>query len=299
MKDEILFYNNVMKNGNSKGEINTFKKKIKYILRNLIYYKYSKKLAQFIINDEYLKDKIYNYPVLCSKIHRPYITNTFQMKEKVEIIISSYTFLSEYFNKNFLLEIYKEGISKICEVEGKNTEKLIFCFKIYTDFEKEGEFNIICENQEGGQFSKLTFSINEKKIIIGGLQGMQKNGNMEEIKKITKNFYGIFPKRLVIELLYSLFPDYDKIAVGNKGHIYLSLRYKFKKSRKINTDYNEFWESLGSKKENNVFWTLPKKIIRKNIEDIPSKKRSQYTNKYKILDELNERVKEFLMTKAI
>ena len=297
MKDEILFYNNVMKNGNSKGEINTFKKKIKYILRNLIYYKYSKKLAQFIINDEYLKDKIYNYPVLCSKIHRPYITNTFKMKEKVEIIISSYTFLNEYFNKNFLLEIYKEGISKICEVEGKNTEKLIFYFKIYTDFEKEGEFNIICKNQEGEQFSKLTFSINEKKIIIGGLQGMQKNGNMEEIKKITKNFYGIFPKRLVIELLYSLFPDYDKIAVGNKGHIYLSLRYKFKKSRKINADYDEFWESLGSKKVDNIFCTLPPKIIRKSMEDIPSKKRSQYINKYKILDELNSRVKEFLLTR--
>jgi len=148
------------------------RKKIKYILRNLIYYKYSKKLAQFIMNDKYLKDKIYNYPVLCSKIHRPYITNSFKMKEKVKIIISSYTFLNTHFNKIFLLELYKNGISKICEIEGKNSEKLIFYFKIYTDFEKEGEFNIICENQEGEQFSKLTFAINEKKIIIGGLQGM-------------------------------------------------------------------------------------------------------------------------------
>ena len=297
MKDEILFYNNVMKNGNSKGEINTFKKKIKYIVRNLIYYKYSKKLAQFIMNDEYLKDKIYNYPVLCSKIHRPYITNSFKMKEKLEIIISSYTFLNKYFNKKFLLEIFKKSIYKICEIEGKNEEKLIFYFKIYTDFEKEGEFNIICENQEGEQFSKLTFSVNEEKIIIGGLQGMSKNGNTEEIKKITKNFYGIFPKRLVIEVLYSLFPDYDKIAVGNKGHIYLSLRYKFKKSRKINADYDEFWESLGSEKLNSTFWILPIKIVRKSIEDVPSKKRSQYTNKYKVFDELNERVKEFLLTR--
>ena len=201
-------------------------------MRNLIYYKYSKKLAQFIMNDEYLKDKIYNYPVLCSKIHRPYITNSFKIKEKLEIIISSYTFLNKYFNKKFLLEIFKKSIYKICEIEGKNEEKLIFYFKIYTDFEKEGEFNIICENQEGEQFSKLTFSVNEEKIIIGGLQGMSKNGNTEEIRKITKNFYGIFPKRLVIEVLYSLFPDYDKIAVGNKGHIYLSLRYKFKKAEK-------------------------------------------------------------------
>ncbi|RRD38588.1 DUF535 domain-containing protein [Fusobacterium nucleatum] len=299
MKNEILFYNNVMKNGNSKGEINTFKKKIKYIVRNLIYYKYSKKLAQFIMNDEYLKDKIYNYPVLCSKIHRPYITNSFKMKEKLEIIISSYTFLNKYFNKKFLLEIFKKSIYKICEIEGKNEEKLIFYFKIYTDFEKEGEFNIICENQEGEQFSKLTFSVNEEKIIIGGLQGMSKNGNTEEIKKITKNFYGVFPKRLVIEVLYSLFPDYDKIAVGNKGHIYLSLRYKFKKSRKINADYDEFWESLGSEKLNSTFWRLPIKIVRKSIEDVPSKKRSQYTNKYKVFDELNERVKEFLLAETI
>ena len=299
MKEEILFYNNIMKNGTSKGEINTFKKKIKYILRNLIYYKYSKKLAQFIMNDKYLKDKIYNYPVLCSKIHRPYITNSFKMKEKVKIIISSYTFLNTHFNKIFLLELYKNGICKICEIEGKNSEKLIFYFKIYTDFEKEGEFNIICENQEGEQFSKLTFAINEKKIIIGGLQGMQKNGNTEEIKKTTKNFYGVFPKRLVIEVLYSLFPSYDKIAVGNKGHIYLSLRYKFKKSRKINADYDEFWESLSSEKLDNIFWTLPTKILRKSIKDIPSKKRSQYTNKYRILDELNGKVKEFLLTRTI
>ena len=195
--------------------------------------------------------------------------------------------------------IYNSIICKICEIEGKNSEKLIFYLKIYTDFEKEGEFNIVCTNQEKEQFSKLTFAVNNGKIIIGGLQGMQKNKSTEEIKKTTKNFYGIFPKRLLIEVLYLLFPNYDKIAVGNKGHIYLSLRYKFKKNRKINADYDEFWESLGSQKEDDIFWSLPKRIARKNIEDIPSKKSSQYTNKYKILDELNDRVKNFLLTRVV
>lgn len=297
MKEEILFYNEVMKKGTSKGEINTFKKKIKYILRNLIYYKYSKKIAKFIMNDKYLKDKIYNYPVLCSKIHRPYITNTFNMKQKVETIISSYNFLNAYFKEDFLSELYENGIYKILEIEGKNSEKLIFYFKMYTDFEKEGEFNIICTNEIGEQLSKLTFAFNEDNIIIGGLQGMKKNKNTEEIKRVTKNFYGIFPKRFVIEVLYSLFPSYNKIAVGNDGHIYLSLRYKFKKCRKINADYDEFWKSLGSEKKNNIFWDLPKKIERKNIEDIPSKKRSQYINKYRILDNLNQMTKDFLLTK--
>ena len=76
MKKELQFYLSVMKNGSNKGEINTLKKKIKYVFRNLVYYKYAKKLASFIMNDKFLNENIYKYPVLCSKIHRPYITNS-------------------------------------------------------------------------------------------------------------------------------------------------------------------------------------------------------------------------------
>lgn len=294
MKKELQFYLSVMKNGSNKGEINTLKKKIKYVFRNLIYYKYTKKLASFIMNDKFLNENIYKYPVLCSKIHRPYITNSIKQQKKVNIITSSYNFINNFFKEDFLNELYKNGSCKICEIEGKNEEKLFFYFKIYTDFEKEGEFNIICNNREGVQISKLTFSFNENKLIIGGLQGMQKDGNTEEIKKITKNFYGEFPKKMTIEVLYSLFPELEKIAVGNDGHIYLSLRYKYKSSRKISADYDEFWESLGSKKVDSIFWLLPKELVRKKIEDIPSKKRSQYTNRYKVLDTLEENIKIFL-----
>ena len=99
---------------------------------------------------------------------------------------------------------------------------------------------------------------------------------------------------MTIEVLYSLFPELEKIAVGNDGHIYLSLRYKYKSSRKISADYDEFWESLGSKKVDSIFWLLPKELVRKKIEDIPSKKRSQYTNRYKVLDTLEENIKIFL-----
>ena len=95
------------------------------------------------------------------------------------------------------------------------------------------EFTLLnSPNNSGSRILVKQGPVNNGKIIIGGLQGMQKNKSTEEIKKTTKNFYGIFPKRLLIEVLYLLFPNYDKIAVGNKGHIYLSLRYKFKKNRK-------------------------------------------------------------------
>ena len=182
---------------------------------------------------------------------------------------------------------------KICEVEGKNEEKLSFYINAFTTFDKEGEFSLICSNSQEEQLAKLTFAINEKdEILIGGLQGMDKDGDADEIKRATKNFYGLFPKRLVAEILYLLFPENKKYAVGNNGHIYLSLRYKFRKT--INADYDEFWKSLGATKEDKIFWSLPEEIVRKNIEDIESKKRSQYRSRYKILDELKELVEKFM-----
>lgn len=296
MKKELNFYFSAMKNSTNKGEINTFKKKIKYIFRNLIFYKYSKKLANFILNDKFLKENIYKYPALCSKIHRPYLANSIKLEDKVNIIISSYIFLNNYFKDSFLAELYEKGIYKICEIEGKNEEQLFFYLKVYTDFEKEGEFNLICTDKSGNQLVKLTFAVDNNKIVIAGLQGMKKDENLEKIKYVTKNFYGIFPKKITLEVLYLLFSNFQKKAVSNNGHVYLSLRYKFKKYRKINVDYDEFWESLGAKKENETFWLLPEKLTRKSIEDIPSKKRSQYTNRYKILDELKDKVDSFLLT---
>ena len=137
MKKELNFYFSAIKNSTNKGEINTLKKKIKYIFRNLIFYKYSKKLANFILNDKFLKENIHKYPALCSKIHRPYLANSIKLEDKANIIISSYIFLNNYFKDNFLAELYEKGIYKICEIEGKNEEQLFFYLKVYTDFEKK------------------------------------------------------------------------------------------------------------------------------------------------------------------
>ena len=293
MKKEILFYNSLLNYRSPKNKIKAFKRKFKYISRNIFYYKYFKEIIDFILDNKYLKDEVYKYPVLCSKVHRPYITNIFNKEEKLKIIKSSYKFLENKFNENFLKQLYREMEIKICEVEGKNEEKLSFYINAFTTFDKEGEFSLICSNSQEEQLAKLTFAINEKdEILIGGLQGMDKDGDADEIKRATKNFYGLFPKRLVAEILYLLFPENKKYAVGNNGHIYLSLRYKFRKT--INADYDEFWKSLGATKENKIFWSLPEEIVRKNIEDIESKKRSQYRSRYKILDELKELVKEFI-----
>lgn len=289
---ELKFYSTVMKKGVSKGQVNTFKKKIKYIIRNIIFFKHSKKIANFIMNHKYLKNEIYRYPVLCSKIQRPYISNFFNMNKKVETILSSYEFLDNYFSKNILDTLYHDGEITVCQVQGKDEKNYIIKLHLYTDFEKEGEFNLNCYDENENQLSKLTFAFSGGTLLIGGLQGLEKDGDQELLKIATKNLYGVFPKKLVIEGLYYLFPNCKKLAISNKGHIYLSSRYKYKKYRKINADYDEFWESFGGV-INSEFWLLPEEIKRKNIEDIPSKKRSLYNNRFALLDRLKDSIEDF------
>ena len=244
------------------------------------------------MSHKYLKNEVYRYPVLCSKIHRPYISNFLKMRDKVDIIISSYRFLDSFFNDEALADLYKTGEIKICEVTGKNDEKFSIVLNLYTNFEKEGEFNLICYNGENKMLAKLTFAAVNKQIIIGGLQGLEKDEDPEIIKKATKDLYGTFPKKLLIEALYDFAPDYSKIAVGNESHIYLSARYKFKKYRTISADYDEFWESLMGEKKHHM-WFLPDVIERKNIEDVPSKKRSMYNNRFRVLDAMKESIDDF------
>ncbi len=294
MKQEILFYWKVMQHGVSKGEVNTFQKKVKYIFRNIVYYPWAKQISDFLQNHPYLSKEVYRYPVLCSKIHRPYMTHSFSMQKKVDTILSSYRYIDEFFQEESLRSLYREGKVKILQIQGKEETNIEAYLKLYSQYEKEGEFNIVLYWGEI-LLATLTFSILDGKLWIGGLQGLGRTHTDPEIlKQITKNFYGIFPKRLIIEVFYALFPE-EKIAVGNASHIYLAARYKHQEKRKIHADYDEFWESLGAKEQiGEALWHLPKKLIRKTVEEIPSKKRSQYRNRYAILDEIQARVLEFL-----
>lgn len=293
MKKEIDFYNKVMQHWFDKNTTHRLRKQVKFISRNLFCYSEAKEIANFVMEHPYLSRYIYDYPMLCSKLHKPYMTYILGNREKIEILFSSYRYLDRYFSKETLERLYREKQIKILEISGKSGECLTAYFRIFTNYDKEGEFNLHLYQGEN-LLATLTFSIWKRILFIGGLQGLGRNNNDPEIlKAVTKDFYGIFPKRLLIEIFYHLFPE-DKMAVGNQNHIYLAQRYRYKAERKVKADYDEFWESLGAKQRENGLWSLPKSLVRKSMEEIPSKKRSQYRSRYELLDRLEILVSEFL-----
>ena len=290
----LQLYFDIMKKGKGKGQINTLKKQIKFIFRTIVYLPFSLQVGEFILKHEKLKNNIFGYPMLISKVHRPYLVKNLKTNEKVKSIIESYKFIDAFFPVELNDELYKNGKILLSHFPVKDGSfyKIYLC--IYTNFEKEGEINIkltdSCENIIG----TLTFVIikqkDKKTILIGGVQGASKDLNEEYIKNCTKNMYGLFPKKLLFEALCFLEKatkiNFTKAATGNSTHIYTSERYTSR--RIIHSDYDSFWKTLNATQLENKLWYFPKSIKRKSLEEIPSKKRSQYQKRYNLLDSIEE-----------
>jgi uncharacterized protein VirK/YbjX len=188
--------------------------------------------------------------------------------------------------------LYTDGKVKIGEITGNKEELFEINLALYPHYDKEGEFNLILTNSDKVVLSTLTFSLQKVKdgfrIFVGGLQGAGRDVDHNLIKTATKNMYGIFPKKILMESLYFLEKSLDmkieKICVGNAQHVYTAKRYKRK--RTIHSSYDEFWESLNGKVLNSGLWLLPQKLERKDILEVVSKKRGQYRKRYTLLDEL-------------
>ena len=76
--------------------------------------------------------------------------------------------------------------------------------------------------------------------------------------------------------LGTAFPVEQIVAVSNDTHIYRSWRYRKKKEGKLLADYDSFWISIGGEKQDSGNFMLPLVMPRKPMEEIASKKRSEY-----------------------
>lgn len=275
----------------------TVKQKAKFILRSIFCFYSQYKLTIFIINNKNLSLKKESHQKIISKLHKPYLQKKFKNKDKLNAIIENYIFFDKFFPEFVKTKLLSNNSLKIVSFCGSNNEKYSVKLVLLPDYLKEGEFSLILKNSNEIILSTLTFSFIKNKeycLFIGGVQGLKKEVDHILIKESTKDMYGLFPKKLLIEVLYIFLEMLDIniqiIGVGNKTHPFNSLRYKT--NIKIYSDYDEFFKSLGAKKNRNGLWELPEKILKKTTVEIPSKKRSLYNKRYKLLDEIKKNLKK-------
>lgn len=136
----------------------------------------------------------------------------------------------------------------------------------------------------------LTFAKLGDALLIAVVQGPNFEGSKEMVKQLTKLCHGLRPAYLMVETMKSL----TKILGYNKL-LGIPQKYqnksRFIQSKQYTVDYDAiFGESGGELKD---YWELPLEMDR-NLDDIPSKKRSMYRKRYAMLDDLAKVIEEKL-----
>ena len=129
---------------------------------------------------------------------------------------------------------------------------------------------------------------------VGGLQGRGEASIREIYREMTKEAKGVRPRDLTIELFRMLCR-----AMG-VSHIYAvsedargwNDRFSDEEKAVASLNYDEAWEERGGQRLNADWFSLPVEPQRRDVQDIPARKRALYRQRYAFLDATERDVTE-------
>jgi len=280
----------------SKGKIrphkfwNSSHFRLKFFIRSFLTPVKTYQLLNLITSHPASYELLQNQPRLPCRVHRPYLSAALSVRERAEAIRFHYRTVTTFLgDEGFRQHIRPDGIC-LSRFAGKDGHPFTLEFVSTYRLDKEGEASVILRNSDGQMLAEITFVLcirgAQRSLIIGGLQGPNGENTQALIQQATKNLYGLFPKRLVLESLTQIayLLSVERIsAVSNRLHVYQSVRYK-DRIKHLHADYNSFWEMSGGKLEQDGFYSIPLEVARKKLEEVPSKKRAEYRRRYELAD---------------
>lgn len=254
-----------------------------------------KKLVKF----HYFPIYFNGQPNITCKLQRSYLIEGLSQKAKYDALLTHYG-LMESQKKELVQLFYAKTSTQIMQLIGKNDSPLFLHLFSNDGYKREGE-NSFAINSPTNGLATLTFCFirynGQFSLFIGGLQGSKVEDNPEAarnaISKATKDLFGLFPKRVLLQAVYAVatfFKAEQIVAVSNKTHFYNNWRY----NRIIHASYDDFWEMNGGVRDKQNNYILPIYPEQKSLEDIPSKKRSEYRKRYELLENLDNSLNELL-----
>ncbi|BBV86148.1 VirK/YbjX family protein [Enterobacter kobei] len=271
----------------------------KFVLRSLAAPVTTSRLLTRLAKQPCLMQLLQAQPGLPCRMHRPWLTVNMERQHALESLNWHYQTMIRQLPATLLQGYLSKQGATLLTLTGKDEQ--YFTVRLCADafMDKEGEATLVFCDDQNTVLAEMTFTLcpfaGQSTLFIGGLQGAKAHVPHERIQKATKACHGLFPKRLLVETAMTLgaaFPVEQIVAVSNDTHIYRSWRYRKKKEGKLLADYDSFWLSLGGEKQDSGNFMLPLVMPRKPMEEIASKKRSEYRRRYELLDSLIQQVNQ-------
>ena len=258
-------------------------KRLRYRLRAFLHCGLIAQFEQFINQHPFLVKLLnehadYSYPL----VYR-FLDKRFNSKQRFQAICDNLLFLPEKLTA-LSAPIYKTPLSF-----GEVIPDFEMTLSMTTHQPMEGYWVLELWHKPRNELVYLlTFAKLDDALLISVVQGPNFDGSKEMVKQLTKTCHGLRPAYLMVEAMKSLTKilGYDKLLgipqkYQNKSRLVQSKRYV--------VDYDAIFSEAGGKRED--YWLLSLEDDR-NLDEIPSKKRSMYRKRFAMLDELFEAMKQ-------
>ncbi|MGY5368192.1 VirK/YbjX family protein [Enterobacter oligotrophicus] len=272
--------------------------RLKFLLRSLLFWSSTHRMLDALSGRDDFDRLLASQITLPSKTHRQYLMRGLHASDRADAIISHYHWIDGLKDAVLAHALTSPQEQSVVQFQAKNDVIYTVSASSARKAEREGESTLWLRDNDNTLLASLTFSVarsnGQSVLVIGGLQGPRRNVSRDVIKHATRACHGLFPKRVLMEVLFQL-ATHSRIhaifAVSDEGHVFRALRYRLSKGRHFHASYDEFWDSLDGKKLSNFCWQLPLQMERKSLDEIASKKRAEYRRRFALLDEIEASVK--------
>ena len=231
-------------------------------------------------------------------IEGPYINMAWDVAQRIDRIANHYELLASLSTK--LL-----AVDRINPLTLANLSMISDGSRIVIDrahwFKREGELVLNLFKGELRVASlAFIFGIYEDvpTIFIGAVQGIHSGVSTEEslliYKNLTKDFEGLRPRSLLLDILKTIGNTLGMrkiLAVADENRQHRHEYFGVVDASKLATNYNTIWiENGGSESVVPGFYEIPLQLVRREPDEIPSRKRAMYRRRYEILDGIEREI---------
>ena len=268
------------------------KKKIFFFLK---YIKYHNELLFFK-----KRLRVLNCELSCARksnmfglLEWPYINNTWGVATRLDVLATHYELLQK---KPLWLTIGDSNKGLLLADLSFVSQGVYLLLDQASWFLREGELvlNLFkCDLRVASVAFTIGKEGDELIIFIGAVQGIHKGVSSEEslciFKQISKDFNGLRPRSILIEVLRMISGTLGVVKIMGVADEHRHHRHPYFGKRdllKYGVNYNEIWQEHDGAIDYNWlgFYDIPIAPVRKNVADIPSKKRALYRRRYELLE---------------
>lgn len=255
----------------------------RFVVRSLIRKPTTLKWLRYIENQPSLADTPPEVRrVLGDKIHRAFARYGITTADRVELLIAHYEIMSSALPAHVLSSMVAGRRFPLLQMIGRHGEaRYMITLSREMISEHQGEMTILfIEGSTNIPLARLVFNLlldheGKKVFTIAGLQGPDPE-HKHKIVEATRELDGLRPKQIVLETACAIARWLNStriVATAKKNHVSQNKR---KWQRKVKADYDTFWEEFNLRTLSNGDYEMPLIIPRRDISEVPSKKRKAW-----------------------